>query len=216
MEKMHLLLIYFPIFLISLTIHEFCHGFVAYKRGDSTAKFMGRLTLNPLAHIDPLGTVIFPLFSILAGGPYFAWAKPVPVDSRNFRNPVYDTFLVALAGPLSNFILAFFFAWIFGMTISYGPGKISPTTIQMIVDLTQVGIYLNLALCFFNLIPIAPLDGSKIIGKFLPREVREFFVNINPMVGMGILLVLMTTGLLRYLAIPVFVAGHWLQKLFVF
>lgn len=215
MEKIYELLIYFPIFLISLTVHEFCHGFVAFKKGDSTAKFMGRLTLNPISHIDPFGTIIFPIITILFGGVYFAWAKPVPVDSRNFKNPVNDTFWVALAGPLSNFVLAFFSAWILGLVIHFH-GTMDPTTTQIVIDLAQVSLYLNLALCFFNLLPMVPLDGSKIIGRFLPIEMREFFEHMNPMMGMMILLFLMMTGILGYLAIPIRAMAQLMIRLFMF
>src|SRR3989338_10284670 len=189
-EKIYTLLIYFPIFLISLTVHEFCHGFVAFRKGDPTAKFMGRLTLNPIPHMDPIGTVLFPIFSILFGGVYFAWAKPAPVDPRNFKHRVNDMFWVALAGPFSNFVLAFLSAWLYGMTLHYGPSLFQEKTIFILMDVMQMSIYLNLALFFFNLIPVAPLDGSKIIGRFLPTELRHVFENINPMVGAMALLLL--------------------------
>lgn len=214
--KIYTLLIYFPIFLISLTVHEFCHGFVAFKKGDPTAKFMGRLTLNPLPHIDPIGTVLFPIFSILFGGLYFAWAKPVPVDPRNFKHRVSDMFWVALAGPFSNFVLAIFSAWAYGLTVSYGPHFLQEKTILILVDLTQMALYLNLALFFFNLIPLAPLDGSKILGRFLPVEARHLFENINPLYGSMVLLLLFMTGILRYIAIPIFFVGQYLQRLFIF
>ncbi|MBI3016772.1 MAG: site-2 protease family protein [Deltaproteobacteria bacterium] len=215
-SKIYTLLIYFPIFLISLTVHEFCHGFVALRKGDPTAKFMGRLTLNPIPHIDPIGTILFPIFSILFGGVYFAWAKPVPVDHRYFKNRVSDMFWVALAGPFSNFVLAVFSAWAYGLTVSYGPQFLQEKTILILIDLTQMSIYLNLALFFFNLIPLAPLDGSKILGRFLPVELRHTFENINPMYGAMALLVLFMTGILRYIAIPIFLVGQALQKLFIF
>ncbi len=215
-SKIYTLLIYFPVFLISLTVHEFCHGFVAFRKGDPTAKFMGRLTLNPIPHIDPIGTVLFPIFSILFGGVYFAWAKPVPVDPRNFKHRVEDMFWVALAGPFSNFVLAFLSAWLYGMTMHYGPHFLQEKTVLMLIDVTQMSIYLNLALFFFNLIPLAPLDGSKILGRFLPMELRRTFENINPMVGAMALLLLFMTGILRYIAIPIFLVGHALQKLFIF
>ncbi len=216
MDKVHLLLLYFPIFVLSLTIHEYCHGWVAYRKGDSTAKLMGRLTLNPIPHLDPIGTVVLPLLYVFWGGIPFAWAKPVPVNPLNFRRRVEDMFWVALAGPGSNFILAFISAFIFGMVTSFGSGVFMPESIRMFQDLTVIGIRLNLMLCFFNLLPIAPLDGSKIIGRFLPDNIRSFFESIHPMSGMIVLLALMMTGVLSYVAWPVFLVGRWLEHLFLF
>lgn len=214
--KLLLLFIYYPVFLISLTVHEFCHGFMAFKKGDKTAKLMGRLTLNPLPHLDPIGTVIFPIFSILFGGVYFAWAKPVPVNPAHFKNRRNDMFWVSFAGPFSNFVLAFFSAWIYGMTVSYGHHVMDKAMAQIFMDLSHVGIYLNLALFFFNLIPVAPLDGSKIIGRFLPSGMSDFFENINPLYGGFILLALLMSGLLKYLAIPIYGMGNILLELFIF
>src|SRR3989338_6218008 len=214
-DRIQFLFMYFPIFLLSLTIHEFCHGFVAYKKGDPTAKFMGRLTLNPLPHIDPIGTVVFPIFSILFGGIYFAWAKPVPVNPAHFKHRVSDMFWVALAGPASNFALAFFSAWIYGMTVQYGHRWMDATMVQIVIDLSRMSLYLNLALCFFNLIPLAPLDGSKIIGRLLPDSLRSSIEQINPMVGSMILFALFVSGILRYIAIPIYIAAHFLERLFM-
>ncbi|MEK7790566.1 MAG: site-2 protease family protein [Deltaproteobacteria bacterium] len=215
-DRIHLLFIYYPIFLISLTIHEFCHGLVAHRRGDDTARLMGRLTLNPLPHLDPIGTVLFPIFSILFGGIYFAWAKPVPVNPLNFKNRRTDMFWVAAAGPFSNFLLAFFSAWIYGMTMSYGSRFMDEAMIRMIKDLTQVSIVLNLSLFFFNLIPVSPLDGSKIIGRFLPSGANQFFERINPMYGGIFLLLLLVSGLLKFLAVPIIGVGNALIRLFIF
>ena len=215
-NKLLLLLIYYPIFLISLTVHEFCHGFVAMKKGDQTARVMGRLTLNPIPHLDPIGTVVFPILSILFGGVYFAWAKPVPVNPANFKDRRRDMFWVAFAGPFSNFVLAFFAAWIYGITISYGHHVMDKIMIQIIIDLTHVAVYLNLALFIFNLIPVSPLDGSKIIGRFLPHSMAHFFETLNPMMGGMVLLVLFMSGLLRFITIPIMMIGNWMLQLFVF
>ena len=211
-----LLLTYYPVFLISLTIHEFSHGFVALKKGDETAKDLGRLTLNPLPHIDPIGTILFPVMSILTGGVFFAWAKPVPVNPLRFKHPRADMFWVSLAGPLSNFLFAFFAAWIFGMTQMYGDRIFDSIMKKIIIDLSQLTIYLNLSLSFFNLIPIAPLDGAKVWGRFLPEKVNHYFESINPFYGMIALLMLFVSGLLNYLAIPILSLGGYLQELFIF
>lgn len=210
------LLIYYPVLLISLTVHEFCHGYVALKRGDNTAKLMGRLTFNPIAHIDPIGTVLFPIFSILFGGLFFGWAKPVPVNPMNFKDRRHDLFLVSFAGPLSNLVLAIFAALFFGLIVSYGHTVMDQVMRQIFLDMSQTAIYLNLALFFFNLIPVAPLDGSKIIGRFLPDRLYHYFSSINPMYGGMALLFLLMSGLLEYLAIPIYALGNYLQHLFVF
>jgi Zn-dependent protease len=189
---------------------------MAHRRGDDTAKLMGRLTLNPLPHLDPIGTVLFPIFSILFGGIYFAWAKPVPVNPLNFKNRRTDMFWVAISGPFSNFLLAFFSAWIYGMTMSYGSRFMDEAMIRMIKDLTQVSIVLNLSLFFFNLISVSPLDGSKIIGRFLPSGVNQFFESIHPMYGGIFLLLLLVSGLLEFLAVPIIGVGNALIRLFIF
>src|SRR3989338_1240960 len=215
-EKIFQFLIYYPIFLISLIVHEVCHGLVALKKGDPTAKYMGRLTLNPLSHMDPVGTVIFPILDVFTGFIPFAWAKPVPVNPMNFKNRTEDMFWVALAGPASNFVLAFFAAWIYGMTVKYGQGVFSPQTIHIILDLSKLALILNLALFTFNLLPISPLDGSKIIGRFLPYNIRHVFEELNPMYGMMILLALFMTGLIRLISIPIFALANLLLQLFRF
>ena len=189
---------------------------MALKKGDKTAKLLGRLTLNPIPHMDPIGTVIFPIFSILFGGIYFAWAKPVPVNPLHFKDRRKDMFWVSFAGPFSNFVLACFAAWLFGITAAYGHHVMDKIMIRIVLDMSQMAIYLNLALFFFNLIPVAPLDGSKILGRFLPDRWAHTFENINPMYGGIVLLVLLMTGALRFIAIPIFWVGNYLQHLFLF
>ncbi len=150
------LLVTFGIFFISLSVHEFAHAYASFKLGDPTAKFDGRLTLNPLAHIDPIGTVIVPIFLTLSGLPAFGWAKPVHVNIYNFKNPARDNFVTAIAGPASNFLVAFLAA--FAM-------KIFPQS--AILDLF---VMINVVLGVFNLLPIPPLDGSKVWHLLLSDE----------------------------------------------
>jgi len=150
-------------FLVALTIHEFAHAWVANKLGDPNPKISGRLTLNPLAHIDPIGTIALPLFLFLSGLPVFGWAKPVQVDSYNFRNPRRDLGLVSLAGPGANIILAAIFSFISRIP-GFSIGLASPVANILFFSL----IISNLYIAIFNLIPIHPLDGGKILVGFLP------------------------------------------------
>lgn len=161
------ILITLPAILISLSVHELAHGIAAYKLGDPTAKFMGRLSLNPLRHIDPLGFLCMMFFRV-------GWAKPVNVDARFFKKPKRDMAICALAGPMSNFALAFIFSFItvgayyFGITTGlYFTSVVFDVVFQMIACM----VYLNLGLGVFNLIPIPPLDGSKILYRFLPDRI---------------------------------------------
>ncbi|MCK5017382.1 MAG: site-2 protease family protein [Candidatus Peribacteraceae bacterium] len=186
--------------LIALSIHEWAHGFVAYKLGDPTAKHDGRLTLNPIAHLDPIGTAMF----VLVG---FGWGKPVPVDPRYFKNYKRDTALVSLAGPASNLLLAFI-AFVL-MTAVLGENAMFSTsygteasvTTQLFRNLMTDLIQINLILMAFNLLPIAPLDGSKIIQIFIPpkydNEYQTFLAR-----GPQILLILILLSM--FLNLPVF------------
>jgi Zn-dependent protease len=165
--------------LIALSVHEWAHGYVAYLLGDPTAKYEGRLTLNPVAHLDPMGSILF----IVVG---FGWGKPVPVDPRYFRNVKRDMTLTALAGPASNLVLAFLTIIIAKVLMILAIPV--PT---MVNDLISSMLWLNLGLMAFNLLPVAPLDGSKIIGIFVPyqyeREYQEFLY-YGPFVLLGLLI----------------------------
>ena len=153
------------VWLLALVIHEVSHGWVAESLGDSTAKDLGRLSLNPLNHLDPIGSVLVPLFLFLSGSPILiGWAKPVPVNPYNLRDKKYGMLKVALAGPLANFLVAVFFA----LVIRFLP----PSTLNLIV-LLQIIVTYNLLLGFFNLIPIPPLDGSNILFSLLPEKFSE-------------------------------------------
>ena len=144
----------------AVILHEVSHGVVALAFGDDTAKRAGRLTLNPLAHIDPIGSVLLPLLLALAGGPIFGWAKPVPVNPRNLRNPRQQSLLVSLAGPATNIVLALVVALLLRQA----------THLTLPVELLLWFGYLNVVLATFNLIPIPPLDGSAVIERFLPAQ----------------------------------------------
>lgn len=147
--------------LLCITIHELCHGLVAYKLGDDTAKRAGRLTLNPLKHIDLFGLVLMIAFR-------FGWAKPVPVDMRKLRHPKRGMALVALAGPVSNLLLAIVLLFLYGVLyIPLMNGKVG----EVVLELLMTGGYLSCALAVFNMIPIPPLDGSKVLFSFLPDEI---------------------------------------------
>jgi Zn-dependent protease len=146
------------ILILSIIVHEVAHGVAADSLGDPTAKYAGRLTLNPIPHIDPVGSILLPLLTFFSGGFIFGWAKPVPYNPFNLRNQRWGELLVALAGPASNLVLAA----IFGLLIRLLPLSQSFTTIFSLV------VIVNLSLAIFNLIPIPPLDGSKILFAFLP------------------------------------------------
>ena len=182
--------------LIAIAIHEWAHAFAAYKLGDPTAKYDGRLTVNPIAHLDPIGTVLF-----LPVG--FGWGKPVPVDPRYFKHPVRDSAIVAFAGPLSNIVIAFV---AFGIGLALGLGEsmmqmFSPVFVagqssifmEFATELIGDVILINLVLMAFNLLPIAPLDGSKIIRIFLPYAYERQYLQFMQY-GPWILLALIIAG----------------------
>jgi len=195
--------------IFAITVHEVAHGWVAKKYGDNTASSQGRLTLNPIKHIDLFGTIILPGLLLVTGtGFIFGWAKPVPVDPRNFKNPLHDMAIVALAGPVSNLLMAVFWALIvrLGVTIGAGTEAISLPLIYSGV----AGISINLVLALINLLPIPPLDGSRILTGMLPRYWAWQYNRLERF-GFIILLVLLYTNLLgTILAYPMFVA----QKVF--
>ena len=163
------LLVAFIVILISMMLHELAHGFVAYWLGDDTAKDEGRLTLNPLKHLDPVLSIAMPLLLFLTGGPIFGGAKPVPVDSRRLKFGVWGMALVAIAGPLMNFLLAFLGVVVVRLTGALVDGH---QTLFWSEVLTQF-IIINLGFGVFNLIPIPPLDGSRVLYAIAPDQVRE-------------------------------------------
>ncbi len=173
-----------PALFVALVVHEYAHGFVAHKLGDNTAKYMGRLTFNPLAHIDLFGTIILPLMLLLTSSPVvFGYAKPVPVNFYNLRNPKKDMIWVGLAGPLANFIVAAL-TFLILLTGFIGHSGVLGFLVTVMI--------INLVLGVFNLIPIPPLDGSRILMGLLPRKLAVLYARITPMHGMIILIILLS------------------------
>lgn len=181
--------------LFAITVHEVSHGWVALRCGDRTAKIMGRLTLNPLKHIDMIGTVLLPGVLILMHAPFiFGWAKPVPVDWRNLRNPRRDMALVAFMGPLSNFIMAL----LWGLLLKY---TFDPTFLSGWMIMAQTGVMINVVLMVLNLLPLPPLDGSRVVSSLLsPRAAYQY--NKLERYGFIIILILLLTNTLSAILAP--------------
>lgn len=182
--------------LMAITLHEAAHGWVASKLGDKTALMLGRVTLNPFKHIDPIGTVLVPILLLVLGGFVFGWAKAVPISPRNFNNPVRDMAWVAVAGPLSNLLMAIGWALIakFGYMLSVN-GSDAMGVGQFLAYSGMAGVAINLVLMVLNLIPIPPLDGSRVLTAFLPKPLAFRFNQLEPY-GLFILLGLLLLGVL--------------------
>ena len=193
--------------LFSMVVHEVAHGFAALKLGDSTAKDAGRLTLNPIAHLDPMMSVVVPLLSYFLAGVFFGGAKPVPVNPYRFHPHVEmrrGMMIVAAAGPLSNLILAFLSAFLYVAVYRFFPNEI-------LLTFFEISLMFNILLCFFNLVPIPPLDGSRILMGFLPREYDRIFITLERY-GFLIIMGLVVTGAFSVLLIP----AKLILKLFLY
>lgn len=183
------------LFFFALTIHEFSHGWVAWKLGDPTAKNAGRLTLNPLVHIDPIGTIFLPLMLIMTHSPFiFGWAKPVPVDFHNLRNPKRDMVWVGLAGPMANITLAIILSFFLKILVLTGGNPLS--------TILSYAIMINLLLAVFNALPIPPLDGSRVLIGLLPRELAMRYARIEPY-GFIIIIGLLWLGMIGNIIWPI-------------
>lgn len=189
MTDLKILILLLPILLLALTVHEFSHGLTAYLLGDPTPQRAGRLTLNPLKHLDLFGTLTLILTQAIG------WAKPVPINPNYFKNPWRDMAITSAAGPLSNFLLAILFAFSYHLfntfNLTFEQIKIS----EPLAIVSYLGLRINLGLALFNFLPIPPLDGSKILVKFLPPYLRENYLRLELM-GFFLILVLALTGLL--------------------
>lgn len=169
MEPVYLKLFLYVVIVLSATFHEYAHGFIAYKLGDSTAKDAGRLTLNPLAHLDLMGTVVIPLFLLFYSGMFIGWAKPVPYNPYNLRDQKYGSLKVGIAGPSANFLIAL----ILGMFMRIVPSSSPPFLMAL-----SIIVYINIFLGLFNLLPFPPLDGSKVFMDLFPSA-RRFIERIG-------------------------------------
>lgn len=187
-EKLVLFIKFIPVFLLSITIHEFAHAFSAKKFGDSTAEQQGRYSLNPVKHIDPIGSLVLPFLSFFSGAFLIGWAKPVPVNPNNFRNPLRDNAIVSFAGPLSNFLIAIIFFSIFILMQNNQPA---------LADIFYYGTVFNIFLFCFNLLPIPPLDGSHILFSVFPNRFTEQWLNLG-FYGSLILLFFIFSPLWKY------------------
>ena len=198
------LLLNLSIFFFAVIIHEYAHGWVAWKLGDSTAKFMGRLTLNPLAHIDPIGTIFLPLILLITHSPIlFGWAKPVPVDFFNLKNPKQGMIWVGLAGPVANILFAIALSLL--LKFCRGQACLSPTVNYLIVSVITTAIMANLVLAVFNLLPIPPLDGSRVMMGLLPYNLSVEYAKIEPY-GFIIIFALLWMGAINTVIWPVVIS----------
>jgi Zn-dependent protease len=185
--------------LFAITIHEVAHGWVANKLGDGTARMLGRLSLNPAKHIDPIGTILVPVLLMIFSPIVFGWAKPVPVNMRNFKNPRRDMAIVAIAGPLSNIAMAVLwvgFLYIMQLIVS------DPAIGKGLQSMAIAGVLINVVLFTFNLIPIPPLDGGRVLSGLVPAEISDLLDKMEPY-GFFIVIGLVYFGAFEPIIMPV-------------
>ena len=193
--------------LFAITVHEASHGYVARMFGDNTAYVLGRVTLNPLKHIDPLGTIAIPLGMVILTGFMFGWAKPVPVDWSSLRRPKRDMIWVAAAGPAVNLVMAIMWALLFRVLQMAGVEE------QFFLEVARAGVQVNLVFMALNLLPIPPLDGGRIVAGLLPRNLSNAYSRIEPF-GLFIIIGLLVTQTLNVVLQPFLAVGEAIVRLF--
>jgi Zn-dependent protease len=199
LEELPFRLALFGVLLVSLSIHEAAHAWSADRLGDPTARHLGRLTLNPIAHIDPIGTLLLPAVAIFSGLPVIGWAKPVPVSFQNLRHPRRDFMYIAAAGPISNLLQALVLAGAFWLLFPGGFDRSPAATFLFFA------IFLNILLALFNLIPVPPLDGGNVLGGLIPERIAVVYDRLVRPWGFLILYALLLTGVFsRYIVPPAF------------
>ncbi len=200
LSLMQQLIVAIPPVLLAVSFHELAHGWMALRLGDHTAQMLGRLSLNPLRHIDPIGTVVVPIVLYMTAGVIFGWAKPVPIDWRNLRNPGRDMALVAAAGPGANLLMAI--AWAILLKFAAWLDGSLPWLSAPLIYMGLTGIIVNLLLAALNLIPLPPLDGSRVASALMPARWAQVYNRIEPY-GLFVLLLLLLSGGLQTLLGPV-------------
>lgn len=195
------IIVLIPVLFFSIILHEFAHGYVAYRMGDDTAYLSGRLTLNPIYHVDLVGTILVPAVCWLFGWPLFGWAKPVPVNPVRLPSPRKDMGKVAFAGPAINLILAALCAALLKLTVVL-QAHLGQHTVQALVYILQYGLFVNVFLAVFNLIPIPPLDGGRVLTALLPAPTAMKYDLFVGRYGMWIVFALILTGVVKYIIFP--------------
>jgi len=200
----------FIVLLFSLTVHEMAHAWTADRLGDPTARRLGRVSLNPLVHADPIGTVLFPLIALIARVPLIGWAKPVPVSLRHLRHPRRDFVMVAAAGPTSNLVIAFIASSLLAV-MPVSPVVLGEPNVSVpLASLLTMAVHLNVLLAVFNMLPIPPLDGGNVLSGLLPRPLAAVFDQIRPYGFLLLYALLLTDGFYYLVVRPSNFVHSWL------